>query len=119
MAETVSAYDNEWFWKQVVSQCGIVKTQKRWMHLQITKQLLCSWVNVELYGRNSLCMWQWRVVGQLLCAQSIVMHLIVASCTVGQYPLEFRQSHWWNYSNYILYSASNSTNDIAEVPVNW
>jgi len=29
MAETVSACDNEWFWKQVVSQCEIVKTQQR------------------------------------------------------------------------------------------
>jgi len=27
MAEPASACDNKWFWKQVVSQCGIVKTQ--------------------------------------------------------------------------------------------
>ena len=28
-AETVCACNNEWFWKQVESQCGIVKTQQR------------------------------------------------------------------------------------------
>ena len=30
-----------------------------------------------------------------------VMHLIVASYTVGQHPFVLLQYHWWNYSNYI------------------
>jgi len=71
----------------------------------------------------------WSCMAETVCACDIEKLLDTAivcsvnshafdNCTVGQYPLELRQSHWWNYSNYILYSVSNSTNDIAEVPVN-
>ena len=73
----------------MVSQCGHdvrISWQKQ-LHMYI----------MNGYGNNCCEVSQCGLV-----MTETVAHLIVESCTVGQYHLVLLQYHWWNYTNYTI-----------------
>ena len=85
MAETVSACDNEWFWKQVVSQCGIVKTQ----HAEVNAPIDYKITIVQLSQCGVVWQKQFVHVTMKSCWTAIV-------CSVNSHAFDSCKLHSWS-----------------------